>query len=659
MSESGAVHAGALTGTVLFHLNLAYSSLEERDRAAVVQRCYAPILTLAEENDWLRLALEAPAWTLERIDELDLDWIPRLRALLGAGRVEFVGSGDTQLIGPLVPDRVHRWNQRLGQESYEELLGIRPRVALVNELAWSQGLVDGYLDAGYDHVCMEWNNPRRNHPEWEDAWRWAPVWTEAPGSDAEPGRRIGLLWTDAIAFQKLQRGVSGDLTLEDYRAWVAGRRAVDARESRHLFLYANDAEIFDWRPGRYATEPPPVTPRVSEWERVRELLLGLHEDGVEFRLPGEVAADTGAGDRPVVRLTSAADPVPVKKQPKYNLTRWALSGHDDVGLNTRCFAHAREMAYEGEGFGQSLSWRRICRDWSSDLRTHLTPDRWESLQLAPLPETAPVQVERCEQAPVVEARGRELHITTEGVRLVLDCRRGLAIRELAFGAVSTEPLVATLPHGYFDDIDWSADFYSGHTIVELPGKPRVTDLESVEPRVEVKRGRVVVTAEVPTALGPLPKRISVGRDEVALHHGFSAWGTRPPGSLRTGIATLSPPAFPGGLEALCASGGPPERFAVEGEFDHGAGVSPVVSSRAAFGATDGSFRLRGEQAGVEFRWDPSSCAALPLLAHRWIDGQRWCRVSFSLGEVDETARPGAPLLDFELVLRGIPGSASS
>ena len=659
MSTSGAANTGPLTGTLLFHLNLAYSSIEECDRAEVVRRCYRPMLALAEENDWLCLAVEAPAWTLERIDELDMDWIPRLRKLLDTGRVEFVGSGDTQLIGPLVPERVHRWNQLLGQESYEQLLGVRPRVALVNEMAWSQGLVDGYLDAGYDHVCMEWNNPRRNHPEWEDAWRWAPVWTEAPGSGGEPGRRIGLFWTDAIAFQKLQRGVSGDLSGDAYRAWVAGRRSADARKSRHLFLYANDAEIFDWRPGRYATEPPPSTRQGSEWVRLRELLQGLHEDGVEFRLPGAVIAEGRGAERPVVCLTSAADPVPVKKQPKYNLTRWALSGRDDVGLNTRCFAHARELACEGEGFGQRVSWRRVCRDWSSDLRTHLTDGRWGSLRFAPLPDSSPFGIDGCEQEPAFELAGRELRITTEGVRLVLDLRRGLAIRELVFGGVSPEPLVATLPHGYFDDIDWSADFYSGHTIVELPGEPRVTDLEPVEPRVEVTDGRVVVTATVPTALGPLPKRIVVGCEQVALRYGFSAWGERPMGSLRTGITTLSPPAFRGALEARCASGGPPERFPVEGEFDHGAGVSPVVSSRAAFGATDGEFRLLGETAGVVFRWAPSRCAALPLLAHRRVDGERWCRVSFSLGELDETTRPGAPLLDFELVLSGSAGADPS
>ncbi|MGQ9812633.1 MAG: hypothetical protein ACUVQ2_04420 [Dissulfurimicrobium sp.] len=36
-------------------------------------------------------------------------------------------------------------------------------------------------------------------------------------------------------------------------------------------------------------------------------------------------------------LKSAEQPVPVKKQAKYNLIRWALTGRDDFGLNTSCW----------------------------------------------------------------------------------------------------------------------------------------------------------------------------------------------------------------------------------------------------------------------------------------------------------------------------------
>ena len=115
-----------LNGTLLFHLNLNYSAIEVGDRGEVIRRCYWPLLRLCRNLPWLVIAVEASAYTLEEIERLDQDWIVELRALIHAGRVEFIGCGDTQLIGPLVPAAVNRWNQRLGQETYERLLGIRP-----------------------------------------------------------------------------------------------------------------------------------------------------------------------------------------------------------------------------------------------------------------------------------------------------------------------------------------------------------------------------------------------------------------------------------------------------------------------------------------------------------------------------------------------------
>ena len=45
----------------------------------------------------------------------------------------------------------------------------------------------------------------------------------------------------------------------------------------------------------------------------------------------------------------------------------------------------------------------------------------------------------------------------------------LAWRTLPKGA---GPLLGTLPLGHFDDIEWAADFYSGHTVLEVPGEKR-------------------------------------------------------------------------------------------------------------------------------------------------------------------------------------------
>ena len=53
-------------------------------------------------------------------------------------------------------------------------------------------------------------------------------------------------------------------------------------------------------------------------------------------LPSETLKVKTAAAGQSLRLESAAYPVPVKKQRKYNLTRWAVTGRDDIGVNAAC-----------------------------------------------------------------------------------------------------------------------------------------------------------------------------------------------------------------------------------------------------------------------------------------------------------------------------------
>src|SRR5262249_30168514 len=141
----------------LFHLNLAFSSIEEEQRGDVIARCYWPLLHLAEAHG--PIGIEATGFTLEEIAKRDPAWIEKARALIGRGKVELIGSGYAQIIAPLAPARVTEENLALGNRTYEELLGVRPMLALVNEQAYSGGLVGLYLDAGYRALLMDWDNP--------------------------------------------------------------------------------------------------------------------------------------------------------------------------------------------------------------------------------------------------------------------------------------------------------------------------------------------------------------------------------------------------------------------------------------------------------------------------------------------------------------------
>src|SRR5271165_1891013 len=80
----------------LFHLNLAFSSIEDAQRSDVIARCYWPLLELADAHG--PIGIEATGFTLEEIAARDPAWIARAKGLIGRGRIELIGSGYAQII---------------------------------------------------------------------------------------------------------------------------------------------------------------------------------------------------------------------------------------------------------------------------------------------------------------------------------------------------------------------------------------------------------------------------------------------------------------------------------------------------------------------------------------------------------------------------------
>jgi hypothetical protein len=296
-----ALSAGdALQVFAVFHLNLAFSSIEEEQRGEVIARCYWPLLKLAERIG--PIGMEVTGYTLEEIAARDPVWIAAARVLIASGRIELIGSGYSQMIGPLVPARVTAENLRLGLGVYRRLLGARPRLALVNEQAYAGGLVPLYRDAGFEALVMDWDNPAAHHPEWESETQYLPHYAVGPA-----GEEIALIWSNTTLFQQLQRVAHGDIALGAYRDFVRRKRGL---RGRSLCLYASDAEVFDFRPGRFKTEEPLGG---GEWARLEAALAAVVEDGAKLIAPCESLAllhRPGAGRRLV--LESAACPVPVK-----------------------------------------------------------------------------------------------------------------------------------------------------------------------------------------------------------------------------------------------------------------------------------------------------------------------------------------------------------
>ncbi|MGD0867628.1 MAG: glycoside hydrolase family 57 [Rhizomicrobium sp.] len=472
----------------LFHLNLAFSSIEEEQRNDVIRRCYWPLLDLAQTHG--PIGLEITGFTLEEIAARDPEWCGRARALIAKGHIELIGSGYAQIIGPLVPALVTEANLRIGNEIYERLLGCKPLLALVNEQAYSAGLVGLYLDAGYRALLMDWDNPAAHHPEWPAETRYLPQ--RALGSD---GRSIALLWTSTVAFQKLQRFVHGDMLLDEYLDYIGGRRG---SRPRALCLYASDAEIFDFRPGRYKTEE--AISNVSEWKRFAEALSAIRaEPGCGFVAPGkilELAAVEGANLS--LRLESADCPVPVKKQRKYSLARWAVTGRDDVSVNAACERICRGLVEQN---AEEPAWKELCYLWSKKRWTAFcerlarSERQWTAVPVEPS--------RRPDDAEIIALR--HIDVTTQCLSATLDRRRGLAIQRLTF-AGDCRAVIGGLPHGHFDDIALQADWYTGDCVFEAPGEHKVTDLEWCEARRwRSPDGDEFASARVETSRGSIEK----------------------------------------------------------------------------------------------------------------------------------------------------------
>lgn len=619
----------------LFHLNLAFSSIEEEQRDEVIARCYWPLLRLAERHG--PIGIEATGYTLEEIERRDSTWIAKAKELLARGRIQLIGSGYTQMIGPLVPARVSEANLKIGNDTYQRLLEVKPEIALVNEQAYSAGLVGLYLDAGYRALAMDWDNPGAAHPEWPSETRYLPQ--RALGAD---GRTIALIWTNTVAFQKLQRFVHRDIELAEYLDYVRERAVAGQRA---LCIYASDAEIFDFRPARYKTEEQ--LSRNSEWLRMEQAFASLDAQ-YSLVAPSDVlnlVGENGADE--VLRLETAACPVPVKKQRKYNLARWAVTGRDNLAINTACERIHRGMI---TGNATTADWKELCYLWSSDFRTHITAKRWSSYRQrlrqaearwsAPSPLVAPFP----EGIPLDQ---RRIDVTTPHLVVSLDRRRGLALERVCFKGHARAAL-GGLAHGHFDDIALQADWYTGDCVFEAPGEHKITDLEWAETHQwTADSGDVFVQGRIETAKGAIEKTLRFAHDEPRIDFDLTLnWSDFGKGSLRLGHFTLLPEAFDASKLVLTTHNGGrvAETFHLDGQsIEHGAPVSFLVSSSQGLGMTEGWAELGDSRTRVRIEVDRTTASLLGLLTHRVTGGSVFCQLILSALELDDTRKPDAYL----------------
>ncbi len=634
----------------IFHLNLAFSSIREDQREQVIQHCYTPLLDLVEHHH-LPLGIELTAWTLNCIQSHSPAWVTRFKRLLDEGRCELIGSGHTQMIGPLVPYEVNQWNQQFGVAGYQALLGVRPSLALVNEMAYSSGMVELYGGAGYQGIVMDRDNIMLALGMTDG--RCLPS-SHALGCD---GHTLPVLWSDTVLFQKLQRYAHGDISRQDYLDYLSKRTEQSVAP---LPLYSNDAEIFDFRPGRFSDES--TNHRESEWLRLRELFCSLEQS--RWLLPSQALKlqCEKDGESTPMPLTSVQQPIPVKKQAKYNISRWAVTGRNDLWINTLChriYQTIRTQNHEDDK-------RQLCEFWASDLRTHIGDERWHHYQTALQRFCQQRNISLQKEQPPARRPAKELinpdfkiehddegiylTISHPLVRLVLNLRRGLSIESLSFKRHEFEPILGTLSQGYFESIELAADFYSGALVVEIPKEHRrVTNLEWVEPEISGSATQLTLTAKHQTPYGEIIKSIIINASDgsITIENSLKKWSHQH-ASIRFNALTLLN-GWQKQVVVESRSGGPKaDFFALDRTVEHGKPASSTISCTTGLGGESGQLILHQGRRKLILSWNPAHCAALPMLQHNICSPGALSRIIFSLSEVDETKHHGGDILPFIL-----------
>jgi hypothetical protein len=488
---------------------------------------------------------------------------------------------------------------------------------------------------------------------------------------------LPVLFSESLVFQRFQRFAHGEMEVADWVDW-ADERARPAPAG--LLLYANDAEVFDHRPGRFSAEPPPGE---GEWTRIAEGLSGLvaraRDDPAAGRpaLPsqflGLLDADEAGHE---LTLESPAHPVPVKKQNKYNIARWAISGRDDVGINTACVRLAAALRAAGEQ--DPAAWRTLVELWATDLRTHITQARWERALDAftdatrrwdvRAPSSRPPAPSAQTLPPSVTQARSTFTAVAGALTVVLDAGRGLSIKAYRDARVSDHALFGTIPHGYYETIDLGADWYSGTVVQEPPGNHKVTDLSPATVTwAALEDGALRAWATIGTPHGPIEKVLTLHPEDGLELELTLRWPALPEGSLRAGTITLNPEAFDAGTLAYATHNGGRdlERHRLTGEsFDHGRAVSTLVSATQGVGMTEGNICLGDGHRHLAVAVEREVATPLGLVTYRPVPGSFFARLSLSLSEHDDTRRgpiPRTPEQPQRLRLRvravdaGVPG----
>jgi len=644
---------------LLFHINLSFSSIDKKFHRAILKKCYWPLLDIPKRCG-VKIALELSGSSLLSLYHLDREFISTLKELIFNKQVELVGSGFTQSILPLNQYEINQVNLSRGREIYNELLDADPKIALVNEMCFSQSLIDLYLDDGYISLITDIDNVQTNLSKFQ-------TYNFPFLSNLDNSKKIGVIWADSILFQQLQRYIHGENNLEEYLDFIS---LYLKAENPYLPIYSNDAEIFNFRPGRFETEQ---TIRSDEWDKLFNLLDILQKEyKLKFDLPSSILRGVSSDTNKALKsITSAHHPIIVKKQPKYNINRWTLTGRGDQSLNRYTNVLGHNIHNSISKFKVNLD--DILRLSSSDLRTHITDKRWleNTKSLNKFLNDPSVRISRKKffkknndhkrisylarnnlQLEFVD--DKYLAIKTDDFFLRLNIFKGGAIKELGFASHNFRSSIFSLQAGTFQDIEHGVDYFSSLLVAEfLLKRSKQTDLNYCKPFFNYYKDHVKIIFQQNLRFFDTQKIFTVPYDaeEISVEYRFR--NIKPfVGYVRVGNFLLNSSNSSKKFVETKLGTNSKEIFELKNFVDHERPVSTFISSNSGIPTTDGStiisFLPNGD--GLQFKYDIHDSYAIPMIKYKKIGTKNLFRLIYSLREFDDTAKPSNELLPIKITI---------
>ena len=609
----------------IYHVNLAFSAIPEEKLGEVIDKCYFSLLDFVEKTN-TKIGLEISGYSLEIIQELRPTWIEKFKELYKKGLIELVGSGYMQIIAPLVPYKVNLKNQKIGLDIYINILGITPKIAFINEQTFSKSLVDLYYEVGYEALIMEWNNAYSLNNKIKKDFAYSPIIVKGIKKE------LSILWSDSILFQKFQRTVHGERDLDFYINFVKQY----TKKHKAISIYSSDLEIFNFRPGRFETEE---LIKNDEWEIVANIVEKLKQF-CKFELPSKVL-EMNLDKNKKVSLTTSLNPIIVKKQEKYSLSRWAACGRGANYINTLCYKYFKKI----KNIDDLSQWKFLLKYWGSDYRTHITEDKWNKAisdleKLTNLKSNDNLLLKK--QDKYFSENGHHIIFEKNNLKIIFDKKKGLTLDSI-FVDNKKFP-VCTVKHGELDLIKHGADFFTGTTIIESSQTKKISDLIEVEDinfyEIDKNKFKIEVSIQMQQGIKELKswiidtKKYTLEFDLVLNCHFFIR------GSIRIGILTLDKTfALNNGIIEIKNGNRFYEKINLKNsEINQHITKSLTQSSISGLGCSNGVIKFKNDKFSFKIKIDREISYPFVMLQNNKDKFGYLTRIYFSLQELDDTLK---------------------